>query len=319
MSILAKTKLWAATATNADFWFGLVVLAAASAVCFYYAFFFLRKKRVITGTPTAKVRSAAQGYVELSGRGELLDDQPIFSPLTRAPCVWYEIRVEEMVPCIGGKGWKTITRETSPEPFLLKDGTGECVIDPEGARVTVTEHLAWRGHSERPSRRPDKVGMLGRFLTLLDHGGPYRYTEKLIRKNDTVYAIGLFKTVGGAGAELDAKVDIRNLIREWKEDSATLMARFDANKDGELCLEEWQRVREEAYKEVMKRHRHEKTLPPVHTLGKTRDRRRPYLLSSLDQAALVRRLHRCSVSCFLVFASCGTLAALIAILRISSR
>ena len=312
---MGKLHIWAQTAPTDDFWFSLVTLAAVSVWCFYYAFFFLRKKRLITDTPTSKVRSAAQGYVELAGRGHLLDGQPILSPLTRVPCIWYEITVEELRPGIGGNHWKTIREETSPEPFLLKDETGECVMDPEGALVTAAEEVCWHGRHAMPSTRPQKTDALDNWLYA---GEQFRYTERLIREHETVHAIGLFKTVGGEGAELDAKADVRDLIREWKENSAALLERFDKNKDGEIDLKEWQQVREEAYKEVMKRHRHEKTLPPVHTMGETHDRRRPYLLSSLEQPALVRKLHFYSIACFLGFASCGTLATLIAVLRLGS-
>lgn len=44
-----------------------------------------RRRRAITDTPTSRIASAAQGYVELSGQGRALDDPPLYAPLTQAP------------------------------------------------------------------------------------------------------------------------------------------------------------------------------------------------------------------------------------------
>ena len=314
-TLLEKSQAWAQTASGFDFWFLIAILLTAGGGSAIYALTSIRDKRIIADTPTSKIRSAAQGYVELSGQGQPMEGgQSLVSPLTRTPCIWYQSFVERASGSgsrYGNRYWSTVSDDTSSEPFLINDGTGECVVDPESADVTAEEYI-WHGSSARPSRRPNK----GRFGKLMDRFGilslgGYRYTERLIRKNATVYAIGLFKTVGGAGAELDAKADVRDLIREWKENSAALLERFDKNKDGEIDLKEWQQIREEAYKEVLKKHRHEKTLPPVHTIGKTGNKRRPFLLSSLDQAALMRELHFYSISCYLSFALCGAVSVLL--------
>ncbi len=47
-----------------------------------------RRYRQIQDLPTSKVASAAQGYVELTGRGELLDGSPVISRLGGRQCCW---------------------------------------------------------------------------------------------------------------------------------------------------------------------------------------------------------------------------------------
>ena len=47
------------------FWLVVIGLAAAAVYSFWYAFKSWGKNRVIEDTPTSRVRSAAQGYVEL--------------------------------------------------------------------------------------------------------------------------------------------------------------------------------------------------------------------------------------------------------------
>lgn len=72
--------------------------------------------------------------------------------------------------------------------------------------------------------------------------GGYRYTEMRIHPNEPLYAIGLFETVGGAGSEYNTGSDVGHLLREWKKNSEQLLARFDENKDGQIDMEEWQKV-----------------------------------------------------------------------------
>ena len=57
-----------------QFWMG--VLAIAAPLLFYFGFRNWRVARLIDDTPVSRVRSAAQGYVELSGIAKLPDGKP---------------------------------------------------------------------------------------------------------------------------------------------------------------------------------------------------------------------------------------------------
>ena len=47
----------------------------------------------------------------------------------------------------------------------------------------------------------------------------YRYTEERLHTDESLYAIGLYKTVGGCGQpSFDVNEDVRELVREWKAD-----------------------------------------------------------------------------------------------------
>jgi hypothetical protein len=98
-----------------------------------------------------------------------------------------------------------------------------------------------------------------------------------------------------------------------------ILKQFPKTKgDGELDLNEWQRVRDEAYKHVMEKHSEQKTAPPVHLMNKTNDRRRPFILSALAQDDLVRHLHLYSVLSITAFIVCGSLSTLLISLRLAS-
>ena len=151
-------------------------------------------------------RSAAQGYVEIDGKAALLEGPTIVAPLTGKPCAWYSYKIEEHRQ---GKNSRRATHESglSDELFLLVDETGQCIIDPEGASVTPSVKDVWYGSTSRPSKGPTS----GRSLL---SNGRYRYTEKRLNTGDSLYAIGLFSTVGGAGSVYDPGSDVRELLKE---------------------------------------------------------------------------------------------------------
>src|SRR5688572_28978795 len=54
-----------------------------------------RKLRHITDTPTSRVASAAQGYVELIGRADELPGITLLSKLTQRRCHWYRYNIDK--------------------------------------------------------------------------------------------------------------------------------------------------------------------------------------------------------------------------------
>ena len=271
------------------FWAMTAILAVLGAAAFGAAYVAFYRKRVIEDTPTSRIRSAAQGYLELEGHAALMDGHPIVSPLTGAPCTWYRCKVEERQSGGNGRdGWRKISGITSDELFLLIDETGRCIVDPEGAKVRPAQRNVWYGHTPQPQRGPGHMPAQGLNLGVrLGNPRRYRYTEELLLDGAPLFALGLFITHGGAGSRTPVDDEIRDLVREWKQDSETLLARFDTNNDGEIDVNEWQRVREAAAAEVAAKHAGD--IPSIDMIGATRDTRRPFLLSATPQADLIRR------------------------------
>ena len=295
---------WIHQSPTDDFWVTAMVLVALTIAGFLGSFYFFYRKRIMEDTPTSKVRSAAQGYVELHGVGKLMEGPPIIAPLTGSTCTWYGYKVEERRSTGRNSKWVTIDSGDSSELFLLVDDTGQCIIDPDGAGVTTTSKDVWYGSSSRPQQRPPRSRNM---LTSLA-GGKYRYTERRMHPEEPLYAIGLFKTVGGVGGEFDMDADVRDLIKEWKINSAALLAKFDTNKDGQIDMEEWQAVRDAAFREVRARHRENAAAPPAHVMSKTLDRRRPYILSAIPQESLIRRFQLYTIGLILLFFVSGVLS-----------
>lgn len=266
-----------AAASPGDFWFwtGLGLLASIGG--FVAAFSALHKARLIENTPTSLIRSAAQGYVELDGFARLLPGPEIHSPLSGARCCWWRYRVEhqETTRRNGRRTtrWRTIESGTSDALFLLADATGECVVDPAGADVDPSLRRHWRGTTRRPQQVPEKTA----WLQL----GDYRYREELLRVGDPVYALGWFRSQS-SHHEFNQSADVNELLRSWKADQRGLLARFDADGDGRIDLQEWELVRRAALNEVRDVHLERSLDPDVHVLSRPPDGR-PYLLSTLGQ------------------------------------
>ena len=238
-------------------WLGC--LSAMAIISFAAWLSALKRLRAIRGTPTSRVASAAQGYVELIGRGQPFGDMPLISKLRQLPCLWYRYKVEQR----GSKDkWQTIDSGESGDSFLLRDDTGDCVVDPEHAEIVTKHRDQWQE-------------------------GDYRYTEWKLINSDSLYVIGEFRTRSGA-MEFDSRAELNALLAEWKQDKPALHARFDLNNDGELDMNEWLLARQAAKREVAKKKRDAHAQPDIHLIGQPRDGKL-FLISNLTPEKLSRR------------------------------
>ena len=290
----------------------LVVLIIATGVFPYLAVNSLKYSRIIKDTPTSRIRSAAQGYVELVGRGEFIKGNTLTAPLTGQPCIWYQYTIEKKQSYKNSKGktetkWVTIEGNISNELFLLIDETGWVTIDPEEASVTVKVSDEWYGSSPKWDRtRPVPKPFLG-FIRI---AGLYRFREQRLLPGDPLYAIGLFTTVGNASEMQNIEADVSDIISKWKQESDELLKQYDANQNGMMDIQEWKKVRESAILNVLNKYNDNKVKATIHLLEKTCDSNRPFLLSALPQNVLVRKLGTQSFFLFAGFVTSLTILVL---------
>jgi hypothetical protein len=269
----------------------VAVLAAGSAYCSWRTWRHVGNIRLIEDTPTCKIRSAPQGYVELEGLGKLMDGPPIVARLSGLPCVWYRYKIEEYVAT--GKGnehrWETIDKGESTETFWLQDDTGRAVIDPEGAEVTPRHKDSWRSGSSLSGIA--HVTYVKGFLSTHSGGSTYRFTEERINSGERLYALGLLKNVSSYTSMPTVDEDVRALLGDWKKDQPNLIERFDLDKDGKINEKEWMLARSQARRDVMKNRQEQviNSADGLNVLGPTRDGSRPYILSAFTQKELTKR------------------------------
>jgi hypothetical protein len=219
----------------------------------------IRRWRSISDTPTSQVATAAQGYVELIGRGKQLQGLPLVSPLNGLPCLWYRYTIEEK----GNDGkWHTQSSATSEASFIINDGSGECLVDPDGAEVLSIHKDSW---------------------TI----GDERYTQWLLLE-ERIYVLGQFTTRTGLDLQLNRDEDIKALLAEWKQDHPQLLKRFDLDGDGQVSLREWELARSAARREIEARHREARNSADLHMMHYP-EGGQLYLISNLQPAKLARR------------------------------
>ena len=238
-------------------WLG--VLSAMALVSLFAWFSALKRLRTVRDTPTSRVASAAQGYVELIGRGKPFGDPPLISKLRVLPCLWYRYKVEHRT---SKDQWETVGNGESSDSFLLRDDSGDCVVDPEYAEIITKHRDQWQE-------------------------GDYRYTEWKLISGDYLYVIGEFRTRSGA-VEFDSRAELNALLAEWKQDKPTLHTRFDLNGDGELDMQEWVLARQAAKREIAKKRLEVHAQPDAHLIGQPRDGKL-FLISNLTPEKLSRR------------------------------
>ncbi len=263
----------------------LVFFALAIGACALGGWWSLRcwsQARHLLDTPSSKIRSAAQGYVELAG---LLSaaDHSVFGPLTGKPCLWWRYTIERYAKVGKTHRWQSVEDGSSEAWLRLSDSTGECLIDPRGAQVYPAKREVWEGRLRHPLRSVSH-GVLDGLL-----GGRYRYTEERLHEGEYLYAIGEFQTQSPAARRFDGGKARGEVVREWKQDFAGLLRRFDGNLNGRLDEGEWQRVQVAAQMEARQRHRQAALRADWHRLYKPGEAQ-PFILSSKGKEGAVRHL-----------------------------
>lgn len=238
----------------------LWVLGIMSVISLFAWFSALRRLRAVRDTPTSRIASAAQGYVELIGRGKQLSDPPLLSKLSALPCLWYRYKIERKN---AKNEWSTQDSGESNDPFLIEDDSGRCVVDPSGAEILTNHKDTWIQ-------------------------GQYRYTEWKLLNIDSIYVIGQFRTFGGSSSQVSAKDEMNQVLMEWKQDMQSLHKRFDLNNDGELSMQEWMLARQAAKREAQKRVAEARNQPDTNYMLQPHDGRL-FLISNLPQNKLERR------------------------------
>jgi len=163
--------------------------------------------RYITDTPRSRIASAAQGFVEIQGKCEFYGNREIQGFMSGPPCVWhrYIILRQSLIPLQVG---------ASEIPFVVRDDTGVCVVDPKGARIVSSSKRDWTSE------------------------GSY-YSSKHIRHGARMYVIGELRAEGCAISSYNENAEVGSLLSQWKRDKPWLLSEFDVDQNGELDTDEW--------------------------------------------------------------------------------
>jgi len=280
-----------------DLWFWLLTLAVAIVAGGAGALRSFKRARLVEDTPTSRIRSAAQGYVEIAGNARLLPGSQNLAPLTQRPCVWWRYKVAKRTESGSGKArrsqWQTVASGTSSVPFVLDDGTGECIVQPDGAEVIPTESTTWYGNTPWPA------APAGKSFQLLTGSRDYRYVEDRVYEHELVHALGDFRSTASS-AEPDTQAAVAATLAEWKQDQPALLQRFDRDQDGRISLDEWEAARTAARQLVLEHSVRRGPESNHHVLCRP-EGGRLFLVSALPHNDLVQRYRRQALLAFMGF------------------
>ncbi|MDH3447180.1 MAG: E3 ubiquitin ligase family protein [Gammaproteobacteria bacterium] len=283
------------------------IIAAVVGFLIYYSYQAFRRFRFIDGTATSKIRSAAQGHVELKGLCEWLPNDTIVSPFSQSRCVWYHCTIDKRKRCGKRSTWTNISDECSDHLFRLIDETGECIVDPDNAQVIPELDRTWYGYS------PDYRTQPARTNSLLAFGfGNYRFRERLIRPATQLYALGWFRTVYNNPSDEFLAAEVEELVNQWKIQPQRYLRDFDIDQNGKIQQGEWRAIRAAARRQVLSRLKKQKQ--EHHLLSRADDKRQPFILSTRAEEDLVKlkklKAYASVMAAFMLFSALVMLSAL---------
>ncbi len=255
---LAAWPLWLATGSS----WPHIAPAATGLLALWHWWRHYRRYRFVADTPTASCHHPIQGHGGYYGQARAFGGQPLLTPYGQMRCVWYHARRQRHQN--SHQPVATSQCISSDSAFLLDDGKGQLVIEPEGARVEAMHHRRWQDQ---------------------DH----HYQESWIADGDPLYAQGSLTTEEGAPDRQAWREDLQFLLNEWKADQAALLQRFDRDGNGTLDSSEWDMARQHATDIINRQHRELAATPASHHLRKPADAH-PFLLSWRTPKALARKL-----------------------------
>jgi hypothetical protein len=260
----------------------LGLLVAGFAYLVYYSFGVVKRYRFMDATATSRIRSAAQGHVELKGLGEWMPNGEIHSPFSKRRCLWYHCTIEKRQRTGKRSTWTNISDERSQHMFRLVDETGDCIVDPDNAHVIPELDTTWYGHgTEHRDRAPKKTAWFSFSM------GSYRFRERLLLPASTLYALGWFRTVHSNPSDEFVSRQVEDLIQTWKLQPGKYLRDYDLDNNGKIEKQEWKVIRAAARKEILNRLNSEKK--EHHVISRPRNSRQPYILSARAEEELIAR------------------------------
>ena len=160
----------------------------------YGGFVTWRELRLIRNTPTSKIRSMPMGTVEVKGTAEQGPEGIILkSPFSGKECLFYRYEIEEYVSSGKNSHWETVSKGFDGVRFVLDDGTGEVIVDPENADVEMPKDNSIRINSadnetDQIREFMNQKGIRGTGGLLFDNDR--RYHEWYVTPGEDVYVFG---------------------------------------------------------------------------------------------------------------------------------
>jgi len=268
--------------SSAEYHLQLLIISIMLGFIAYKTLKTYQRFRFIGDTATSRIASAAQGYVELKGLGEMIPGPAIISPFSQRRCLWYQCITEKRKRIKSHNVWVEENNDLSDNLFELQDETGNCIVNPEGAFVIPSQKPVWYGsYTQARFQGVIKSSWFNRYIGF----GRYRFTEKLIFVADPVYVIGLFTSTQKVISAESLKSKVEDLLKQWKAKPAYYLTRFDMDKNGKIQGQEWKRIRQYA-EQLIREQQHTQ----LHVMQKSQESsNQPFVISTQSEAQMLKQ------------------------------
>ena len=258
------------------------MLVVAFVILGFFAHGAFRCYRFVDGTATSKIRSAAQGHVELKGLGEWMPNDSIRSPFSNRACVRFHCTLDKKSRSGKRSSWTNNTDERSGSLFHLVDETGVCIINPDDAHVVPGSEKTWYGDSaDARSQAPKKTSWLRIGF------GNYRFREQLLLTASPLYALAWFSTARHDPSDEFISKRVKDLVQGWKLQPRRYLSDYDLDGNRKIQKSEWDVIHPVARKQVFDEISREKN--EHHVMTRSENKRQPYILSATEEAELVSK------------------------------
>ena len=166
-------------------WFGCL----CGIYIFGQGFYLLRHKRRLGGIPLSTIQDSSLGPLQI--RGVAAGEPPLTSAAAGKLCFYYRATVWRQNPAHDDL-WERAAEETRRKPFLLRDDSGELLVDPEGAEIDLPRDthdeygkILLATHTDIPGALED---FLARYHVSLD--ATLRVEEFIIAPGTEVFVSG---------------------------------------------------------------------------------------------------------------------------------
>jgi hypothetical protein len=207
--------LLADSETNVVAYIMLIAGPLLAALFFYLWRKTKRTRDLMSTTETSPIGQLAAGPAEIRGR-TATSEEPLTSPWRKQPCVHYCFHVQQRRSSTNSKGhtthhWVTYIKDEKTLPFLVKDDTGQAVVDSSKIKFVIDQDKF-----SRSGFMDDADGDLQQLLETrynkktkgMMFNKTLKYTESTLELDEEVYVFGDASRLGDGWVLRDGEMPL---------------------------------------------------------------------------------------------------------------
>ena len=169
----------------------------------------------MSATETCPIGQLTEGPAEVRGR-TATSEEPLTSPWRQQECVHYSFHVQQRRSSTNSKGhtshrWVTYIKDEKTLPFLVKDDTGQAVVDSSKIKFVINQDKFSRSGLMNDADTDLQQLLETRYSKKtkgLMFNKTLRYTESALELDEEVYVFGDATRLGGGWVLSDGEMPL---------------------------------------------------------------------------------------------------------------